>query len=230
MQENGKMYYTERKKTDVRRCMKMVTVNAMGDACPIPVIKTKKALESLGGPDTVEVFVDNETAVKNVCKLAESTGASAVWEKQEEGKYRIEIAASDASSGKDIPVACTECGSVEEKGGTEKGTVVVVSSDRMGEGSEELGKILIKGFLFAVTQLDSLPEKMLFYNGGARLTVEGAETLADLKLLEEEGVEILTCGTCLDYYGIKEQLAVGTVTNMYSIVETMQQAKKILRP
>lgn len=207
----------------------MITVNAMGDACPIPVIKTKKALENLNGPDTVEVFVDNETAVKNVCKLAESTGFSTVWKKQDEGKYRIEIAATGVVSGKDILAECTECESVEGEG-IEKGTVVVVSSDRMGEGSEELGKVLIKGFLFAVTQLDCLPEKMLFYNGGARLTVEGAETLADLKLLEEEGVEILTCGTCLDYYGIKEQLAVGSVTNMYSIVETMQQAKKILRP
>ena len=109
-------------------------------------------------------------------------------------------------------------------------TVVVVSSDRMGIGNDELGKVLIKGFIFAVTQLDTLPKTMLFYNGGAALTAEGSESLEDLKSLEAQGVEILTCGTCLDYYGLKDKLAVGSVTNMYSIVETMAKAGKIIRP
>ena len=88
----------------------------------------------------------------------------------------------------------------------------------------------MKGFLFAVTQLDELPKTMLFYNGGATLTTEGSDSLEDLKSLEAQGVEIMTCGTCLDYYGLKEKLAVGTVTNMYSIVETMDQATKVIRP
>ena len=110
------------------------------------------------------------------------------------------------------------------------GTVVAVGSDRMGEGSEELGRILIKSFIFALTQLDDLPDKILFYNGGAKLTVEGSESLEDLKVLEEQGVEIMTCGTCLDYYGIKDRLAIGGVTNMYSIVETLQNAMSVIRP
>ena len=93
-----------------------------------------------------------------------------------------------------------------------------------------MGHVLIKGFLFAVTQLDELPKTMLFYNGGAKLTTEGSESLEDLKSLEAQGVEIMTCGTCLDYYGLKEKLKVGTVTNMYSIVETMNQAGRIIRP
>ena len=105
-----------------------------------------------------------------------------------------------------------------------------VGSDRMGDGSDELGHILMKSFLFAVTQLDELPDKMLFYNGGAKLTVEGSECLEDLKTLEEQGVEILTCGTCLDYHGIKDKLAVGGVTNMYSIVEILQSAVNVIRP
>ena len=90
--------------------------------------------------------------------------------------------------------------------------------------------ILMKSFLFAVTQLDELPDKMVFYNSGARLTAEGSPALEDLKNLAEQGVEIMNCGTCLDFYGIKEKLAVGTVTNMYSIVETMQQADRVIRP
>mgnify|MGYP000875967393 CR=1 FL=1 len=115
-------------------------------------------------------------------------------------------------------------------GKEKKHTIVVVSSDRMGSGNDELGKVLIKGFIFAVTQLDELPEQMLFYNGGAVLTCEGADTLEDLKNLEAQGVEILTCGTCLDYYGLKEKLQVGSVPNMYAIVEAMNRADKIIRP
>ena len=102
--------------------------------------------------------------------------------------------------------------------------------DRMGDGDDELGRILMKSFLFAVTQLDQLPETILFYNGGAKLTVEGSESLEDLKKMEEQGTVIMTCGTCLDFYGIKDKLAVGTVTNMYSIVETLQNAGKVIRP
>ena len=88
----------------------------------------------------------------------------------------------------------------------------------------------MKSFLFAVTQLDRLPAKIVFYNGGAKLTVKGSAVLEDLTSLAEQGVEIMTCGTCLDFYGLKDKLAVGTVTNMYSIVETMQQAGRVIRP
>lgn len=171
----------------------MITVNAMGDACPIPVIKTKKALEENKGQEEVEVLVDNETAVKNVTKMAESLGASVTQEKRGEGEYRILIQPSKNGSGKaeesteETEICCEECG-------IEKGTVVAVSSDLMGSGDDELGKILMKSFLFAVTQLDRLPETILFYNGGAKLTVEGSESLEDLKKMEEQGTVIMTCG------------------------------------
>ena len=100
----------------------------------------------------------------------------------------------------------------------------------MGEGNEVLGHKLLKAFIFAVTKQDKLPKTMLFYNMGAHMTCEGSEVLEDLKLLESEGVEIMTCGTCLDFYGIKEKLCVGTVTNMYDIAETMEKASKIIKP
>lgn len=194
----------------------MVTVDAMGDACPIPVIKTKKAIAQMNGCGELEVFVDNEIAVQNVSKMAANEGGDVTSEKIAEGKYRVEIRLSSVDK--------------VEKEETEKHTIVVVSSDRMGSGNDELGKVLIKGFIFAVTQLEKLPEKMLFYNGGAVLTCEGADTLEDLKSLEAQGVEILTCGTCLGYYGMKEKLQVGSVTNMYAIVEAMSQADRIIRP
>ena len=193
----------------------MITVNAMGENCPIPVIKTKKAIQALAGPETIEVLVDNEIAVQNVTKMAYCEAGEVSSEQISDGEYKITVKMEGAPG--------------EEK--QEAGSMVIaVSSDRMGAGNDELGKVLIKGFIYAVTQLDVLPKAMLFYNGGATLTAEGSDSLEDLKLLESQGVEIMTCGTCLDYYGLKEKLAVGTVTNMYSIVETMAGASKVIKP
>ena len=206
----------------------MITVDAMGDICPIPVVKTKKALGELSGPGEIEVLVDNETAVKNVTKMAKSSGASAESEQLGEKQYRVLITVGEAAAEQlksahksdaqtkarpDTDAGCRTC----------VGTVVAVGSDRMGH-------ILMKSFIFALTQLDDLPDKILFYNGGAKITIEGSESLEDLKTLEEQGVEIMTCGTCLDYYGIKDKLAIGSVTNMYSIVETLQSAMNVIRP
>ena len=197
----------------------MITVNAMGDNCPIPVIKTKKAIAALTGPETIEVLVDNEIAVQNVTKMASGSGGKVTSEKLGDAEFKVTIEMEGA------PAADAVC--VPD---ARDNTVVVVSSDRMGSGNDELGKVLIKGFIFAVTQLDTLPKTMLFYNGGATLTTEDSDSLEDLKSLEAQGVNIMTCGTCLDYYGIKEKLAVGSVTNMYVIAETMAGADKIIRP
>ena len=100
----------------------------------------------------------------------------------------------------------------------------------MGTGDDALGKALMKGFLYALTQLPVLPETLLFYNGGAKIPIEGSASLEDLKALAAGGVEILTCGTCLNHYGLTERLAVGGVTNMYVIVEKLSNAAHILRP
>ena len=199
----------------------MITVNAMGDNCPIPVIKTKKAMQALVGPETIEVLVDNEVAVQNVTKLAESSGGQVHSEKLGDAEYKVTISMQGAPQVQE-DTACIP----DAKGDL----VVVVSSDRMGTGNDELGKVLIKGFIFAVTQLDTLPKAMLFYNGGVTLTTEGSPALEDLKSLEAQGVEIMSCGTCLDYYGLKDKLAVGSVTNMYNIVETQAKATKVIKP
>ena len=108
--------------------------------------------------------------------------------------------------------------------------LVVLSSNTMGDGDPKLGTALMKAFVFALTKQEQLPETILCYNTGAYLTCEGADTLEDLKLLESEGVTILTCGTCLDFYSLKEKLAVGGVTNMYDIVERMENASAIIKP
>ena len=112
----------------------------------------------------------------------------------------------------------------------QKNTVVVVAADHMGEGEGELGKNLLKAFLYALSQQESLPKTILFYNGGASLTCQGSLSLEDLKSMAERGVEILTCGTCTDFYGITDKLAVGEVTNMYVIAERLSGASVVVRP
>lgn len=202
----------------------MIQVNAIGDACPIPVVKTLNALKELGGAGTVQTLVDNEIAVQNLTRLAESKGCTIETEKRSEKEFCVTITTAGAvAAAENEEISCIV---PAEK----KKTVVVVSADHMGEGGEELGRILIKGFLFALTQQEHLPSTVLFYNGGAKLTTEGSASLEDLKTLEANGVEILTCGTCLDYYGLKDKLAVGGVTNMYVIVEKQMQADLVLRP
>ena len=195
----------------------MITVNAMGDKCPVPVVKTKKAVEAMRADDAVEVLVDNETAVQNVVKLARSMGFEAVGEKLGDGEYRVRF---DVVRGEAAGEAC-RC---------RKNVVVLVGSDRMGEGSDELGAILIKSFFYAVTQLDELPSAVIFYNGGAKLSVEGSPALEDLRALAAQGVSVYTCGTCLNYYGLKDKLAVGEVSNMYDIVSRCAAADLIIKP
>lgn len=202
----------------------MTTVDARGDVCPIPLMKAKEAIKNLNGAGDVEVLVDNEIAVQNLEKMAGQMGYGAESSKTEEKTWKVVLHVSgQEKSAEEIPAdSCL----VPAK----KKTVVAVTADHMGEGNEELGKVLIKGFLFAQTQLETLPDTILFYNGGAKLTCEGSESLEDLKDLAARGVEILTCGTCLNFYGITEKLQVGSVTNMYDIVERMSSADRVIKP
>lgn len=98
----------------------------------------------------------------------------------------------------------------------------------MGRGEEELGRILIRAFLHTLTEVSDRPDKMIFFNAGVKLTVGGSEVLEDLHALKNKGVEILICGTCLDYFGLKDKIAVGQVSNMYTIAETMLAASRLV--
>lgn len=209
--------------------MEKKLVDARGLACPLPVVNAKKAAEEMKEGGVLTVLVDNEIAVQNLQKFAKQKGFESAGEKKAEKEYEVTIQVNAAG---DVAPAAEEA--EEEAVCTpdvrKNGMVVVLSANVMGTGDEKLGKALMKAFVFAVTKQDVLPETIVCYNTGAYLTCEGADTLEDLKSLEAEGVNILTCGTCLDFYGIKETLAVGSVTNMYEIVETMEKAKTVVRP
>ena len=200
-------------------------IDCKGMACPLPVVNAKKAAEELQTGDVLTVMVDNEIAVQNLTRFAEHKGFSVSAEKKGEKEYAVIMNISGAATAetKDEEVACV-------MDSRRKGMLVVLSGNVMGTGDAKLGTSLMKAFVFALTKQDQLPDTILCYNTGAYLTCEGADTLEDLKLLESEGVTILTCGTCLDFYGLKEKLAVGGVTNMYDIVERMENAAQIIKP
>ena len=204
--------------------MEKKTVNAMGDVCPVPLVKAKNAIAELAGSGKVEVLVDNEIAVQNLEKMAQQKGYGFLVKEKKEKEYHVEFTVSETES------AETEEKTVCLVPAAKKTKLVVLSADHMGEGAEELGKILMKSFLYALTQQDELPDTILCYNGGAKLTCEGSESLEDLKDLAARGVEILTCGTCLNFYGITEKLQVGSVTKMYAIVERMRSADRVIKP
>ena len=205
--------------------MRNIVVDAMGEACPIPVVKATRALREMTEPGTLEVRVDNEIAVQNLTRMASGHHLTAKAEKLGEGAYTVTMEVLQPMGEK--PQEEPELALAPDARGS---LGVAVDTDAMGRGSEELGKTLMKGFLFAVGQLPQLPGTMLFYNGGARLTTAGSDSLEDLKKLEAQGVEILTCGTCLNYYGLTEKLAVGGVSNMYTIVEKLAGAAKVIKP
>ena len=198
------------------------TVDCRGMACPLPVVNAKKAAEGLHPGDTLIVRVDNEIAVQNLQRFAQHMGFTAAGEKVSESEFTVTMVIGGEAKA-EPEIACN----LDTR---KKGMLVVLSGCTMGTGDEKLGKALMKAFVFALTKQDVLPETILCYNTGAYLTTDGADTLEDLKLLESEGVTVLTCGTCLDFYGLKEKLAVGGVTNMYDIVERMEAASTLVRP
>lgn len=198
-------------------------IDAKGLACPLPVIQTKQAADEMQGEGEITVLVDNEIAVQNLLKFAQQRGYQASAEQLAEREYQVKILVGTQEAKQEKEIACAP----DDR---QAGLVVVLSANVMGTGDEKLGKALMKAFVFSLTKQDKLPQTILCYNTGAYLTNEGADTLEDLKLLEAEGVQILTCGTCLDFYGIKDGLAVGGVTNMYEIVQIMEQAQSLVRP
>ena len=205
----------------------MIKVNAIGDACPIPVVKTKNAIRELGGSGVVEVSVDNEIAVQNLLKMAKQKEYEAEFEKKSNTEYIVTINVNGGAASDTKPATKATVKSDEIK---LKETIVVIDSDKMGDGDEEFSKTLLKGFIYALSSQDIPPAKILFYNTGVRLTTEGSASIEDLKVLEKAGAKIYSCGACLNNYGLTEKLSVGEVTNMYDIVSYLMEADLVIRP
>ena len=184
-----------------------IDIDCSGLTCPIPVIKTRERIAEGGG--AFSVLVDNDAACENVSRFAENSGCS-VEVSGVEGGFIVRVTPGEkaAEAAEPLPVTC------QVPAGDK---VIFIGSDELGRGERELGTALAKAFLYACTENEDRPSKMVFMNSGVRLVTENDETVAHVKQLEDGGVEIVVCGTCLDFYGLKEDLQVGRVSNMYEI-------------
>ncbi len=193
----------------------MKEIDCRGMACPQPVLIAKKTLE-----ETIEgkftIIVDNPGSRDNVERFALSQGA----------EVKIDQRGNDFYLHIDKKSACEVAASIQK---TEK-VVVYINSNLMGVGEEALGAILMRSFLKTLLDLKPIPSKLIFVNSGVQLTTEGSEVLETLKTLSDRGVEILSCGTCLDFYGLKEKLKVGIISNMFDIAQSLLDADRLIRP
>lgn len=197
------------------------TVDARGQACPQPVIQTRKAMAEA---TQVVTLVDNETSVTNVSRMAQKAG----WQvevAEEAGGFRLEM----TKQATPVPVTAPAPAPVVGQAASLSGPLVlVVSEDIMGRGNVELGQILVRGFFHTLGEVEPLPQTIIFFNTGVKLTCHGSPVLDDLRALEAGGLQILVCGTCLNYFDCTDQLAVGQVSNMYDIAETMLRAGQVV--
>jgi selenium metabolism protein YedF len=196
----------------------MKEIDCRGMACPQPVVTTKQALDQLEEGD-LTVIVDNPSSSENVERFARSQRCSVRSEKKGQDFYvHIEKAGSKAG--------------VERADQTEKvkKVVVYINSDLLGTGEEALGSFLMKAFLKTLLDFEKKPDRLILINSGVRLASEDSKVLDTLRLLSEQGVQIVSCGTCLDFYKLREKMSVGTVSNMYEIIQSMLEADRLIRP
>lgn len=198
-------------------------LDCTGLSCPQPVIRTKDALEQ--GAQTVEVLVDNEAAKLNVSRFASSLGHRVEVAELDPGRVLLTISVTQADT---VSVPFPEDCRCEAP--LDSGVIYVISSDTMGRGSEELGRALLQTYIQTIKNVAPLPEKILLYNAGVRLVAQPSGALEALKQLRDSGVEILACGTCLDYYQLKASIQVGQISNMHEIMSSMASAAQVLSP
>jgi len=196
----------------------MKEIDCRGQACPYPVLMAKQALERLTEGE-VTLIVDNVAACENVERFAKSQGCPVTTEKRG-SDFHLRIQKEKSGEGHET---------VSEK--RDRGNIVVYLNSRfLGIGDEALGSILMRSFLKTLLELETKPSRLILINSGVWLSSEGSDVLETLKVLSEKGVEILSCGTCLDFYGLKEKLKVGVVSNMYTIAQTLHEAERVVRP
>ncbi len=194
-------------------------VDARGLSCPVPVLKTKEALEKID-EGVITVLVDNQASCENVRRFAESQGC-AVEVSDKEGTFVLTIA-----KGYTCSLPSTE-GSQELRKQGEEGVTFLITSDSIGP-EEELGSLLMRAFIATLTEASRLPKRILFLNRGVFLTLTTSSVLEPLRELEKSGVELYSCGTCLEFFGVKDQLGVGVITNMYDTVERLTSGDKVV--
>lgn len=198
-------------------------IDCRGLNCPQPVINTKKALDQITTGQVVTI-VDNAIAFQNVTLFARNYGCQ-VENREDKGTFYITInkkeggepAAKQAAAEKSTaPPAAPS------------GLVYLITSDLFGQGSTDLGTVLMKSLMLTLAETSPAPEAMIFLNSGVYLVIDESEVLPHLHQLAEAGTQIIACGTCLDYYRLREKLAIGTISNMYEINNKLIEPNKVI--
>lgn len=204
----------------------MYTIDTKGHLCPEPLIMARNGLKEVKEGEKVLIISDNETSYQNLMSFLTDLGANPVASKKGY-EYHIE-ATKPAKSSPQAENNPEQYCSVP--GGAPPATdyVVVARSSRMGEGDPELGDLLVRGYLNALKGMDHLPTYIIMYNGGVKLSLEGTDTALALGELEDKGVSIIVCGTCVDYYKVKDKVSVGRISNMYQIATILAEAGHVV--
>lgn len=208
----------------------MKTIDTRGHLCPTPLIMTKKAIKESGQGETIEVISDNDTSKCNLLDYIAELGYQA--ECMTAGSEHRIIFTLDSNANNAVNYTVTEyfCPAPTPLKGIGSGYTIVLKSRYMGDGSVELGAMLMRACVNSLGELDRLPKSIVMYNEGVMLAVTGCDTADSIKKLSDMGVEIIVCGTCVDFYGIKDQLAVGTISNMYKINTILSESDNVIYP
>ena len=196
----------------------MEIIDCNGLACPMPVIKTKKYFDLEESKEAI-VIVDNEVAKNNILRLAKGINLNSSYI-EEDGIYKIQLSKGLIEK------------AIENKSNIEKeksGLSILVASNLFGNGDEKLGETLMKVYINTLAETDVLPENLMFLNSGVKLTCEGSDVLDSLSTLKNKGVNIISCGACLDFYNLKEKIKVGEIGNMYQIIEIMNTSNNTIK-
>jgi selenium metabolism protein YedF len=193
----------------------MKTIDCRGQQCPQPVISTRQVMLAEPGV-ALKVLVDDQVCQDNVSRLAKTQG------------YSIEAVQGDSS----IELTLTPGNGPEvlrETGSAAGPTVIFIGSDEMGSGDPKLGQILMKNFIFTLTEADVTPDAIYFVNSGVKLTIGGSDVLEPLEELVKRGVDVASCGLCLEFFDAKDALAVGRISNMLELVNALEKAGNLIR-
>lgn len=198
-------------------------IDCRGLACPQPVVETKKALQD-PGTEKLLVLLDSATSKENVRRFAESQGHR-VSQKEEAGVFEIRI----EKGKKETILSPMQRKEEMTSAMVSPDPVLLIDGDSIGRGSEELGRILMRSFLQTLEQSEIKPKKIILINSGVKLACEGSQVLEDLQELEAKGTEVLSCGTCLEFFGIKKTLMAGKVSNMFEIINSLTQTGRVMK-
>ncbi|NLX20024.1 MAG: sulfurtransferase-like selenium metabolism protein YedF [Desulfobulbus sp.] len=203
--------------------MSRITLDCTGLACPKPVLRVKDALAQ--GADSIEVIVDNSASKENILRFARNHGYATVTGDDPDGRHTIVLAATGEPVDLEFDAGDYQCAIPDSFE-----VVYVIASDSMGRGSEELGWALLQTYIQTIQEVEPLPKKILLYNSGVKLVTASSGALDALIHLQGLGVEILVCGTCLDFFNLKSAIKVGQISNMYEIMHAMISADKVVSP